>query len=339
MSRQLKRVPLSFSWPLKQVWGGYLNPYYKLSGKCPDCDNGRDRAGGRPDANAALFYDQWYGNAPFDPVAYGAEPLSPDNPAIWDIARRNVEHSPDIYMTHAEKRARVQFRGAVMGGFPYDERLLIPFHTFDREGAVAREARRLYAECFRGRWRLHLIQADVDALVAADRLWDFTRRPRNAEQALVVAVCMAFHNTNSWLPESNGHHPTAAEVNAWALSGMGHDSLNAGICVQARCERAGVPYACARCAGSGQIWPTPKIKQQYEDWEKEEPPTGDGYQLWENCSEGSPVSPVFASLDELCAWAEENATTFADFRATREEWREMLDGGAVHAKVGNNIYL
>lgn len=34
---------------------------------------------------------------------------------------------------------------------------------------------------------------------------------------------------------------------------------------------------------------------------------------------------------ELAPWAAENATTFADFRATAEEWREMLDGGVVRA--------
>lgn len=61
MSRLLKRVPSSFSWPLHQVWGGYLNPYLKLAGKCPDCKNDYDRVGGRPEANASLFHDQWYG--------------------------------------------------------------------------------------------------------------------------------------------------------------------------------------------------------------------------------------------------------------------------------------
>jgi hypothetical protein len=100
-----------------------------------------------------------------------------------------------------------------------------------------------------------------------------------------------------------------------------------------------VPYVCARCAGSGKVWPTPEIKKKYEDWTAEEPPTGDGYQLWEDVSEGSPVSPVFASLDELCAWAAESETTFGSFRATAQEWREMLDDGVVHHAEGNKIFL
>jgi hypothetical protein len=340
VSKQLKRVPLNFSWPLKQVWGGYLNTYEELSAECPYCKHGYDRVGGRANANAALFYDQWYGNAPFDPVIYGAVPILSDDPAIWDLARRNIDRAPDFYMTADEQRERRKFREAVMGGFPGDDRPLIPFPAFGREAAIAREAQRLYAECFRGHWCHHLIQADVDALIAENRLWDFTRRPRDAGQALVVAIRVAFHDENSWLPESNGHHPTAAEINTWSRGGgFGHDAINAGVCVRARCAREGVPLECVRCHGSGAIWPSPKVEKQHEDWEPTEPPIGDGYQLWEDCSEGSPVSPVFASLDELCAWAAEHATTFADFRATTEEWREMLDGGIVHARMGNSIFM
>lgn len=337
MSRHLKRVPLSFSWPLREVWGGYLNPHAGLSATCPCCKHGYDRAGGRPDANAALFYDQWYGNAWFDSVAYGALPISPDDPAIWDLARQNVARAPDFYMRPDERRERVKFKQHVMDGLPWDDRPLVPFPTFDREDAVAREARRLHRECFLGHWCHHLVQADVDALVAADCLWDFTRRPRDAGQALVVAVRMAFHGTNSWLPASNGYRPTAAEINAYSLRSPSR--LDVGICVQARCAREGVPLACVRCHGSGVIWPSSEIEKQHESWEPTDPPVGDGYQLWEDCSDGSPVSPVFASLDELCEWSADNATTFANFRATAEEWRQMLDGGVVCARVGGNIFL
>lgn len=339
MSRNLKRVPLSFNWPLHQIWGGYVNPYYKLAGTCPDCVIGHDRVGGRPDANAALFNEQWYGKAPFDPTAYGAEPLSRFAPAIWKLAARNVRAAPDFYMTNAERIERAAFKNKVMtGAFGPDDPPLVPFPGFDKERAINREAGRLY-ELWRYQWCHHLIQADVDALIAADRLWDLTRVPQDGGQAFVVAVRMAYHDTNSWLSESNGHRPTAAEVNGWSLEGFGHDGCNQYICVKARCAREGVPYECARCAGTGKIWPTPEIKQSYENWKETEPPTGDGYQLWEDCSEGSPVSPVFASLDALCAWAETNATTFGSFRASKDEWLKMLDGGVVHHAEGNSIFL
>lgn len=324
MSRNLKRVPIDFSWPLREIWGGYVNPYYKLAGRCPDCENGYDRAKGRPDANATLFQAQWYGNAPFDPAAYGAVPLSQFAPAIWQLASRNVGAAPDFYMTHAEQIACAAFKHkALTDNFGPDDPPLVTFPSFDKERAINREARRLY-ELWRYQWCHHLIQADVDALVADERLWDLTS---------------TWSKEHGWQKREDGLHPTAAEVNEWSLGGFGHDSLNSSICVKARCAREGVPYMCGTCEGSGRVWPTPEIERQYEDWKSTKPPTGDGYQLWEDCSEGSPVSPVFASLDELCAWAADNATTFGPYKATTEEWREMLDGGVVHAKIGNNVLL
>ena len=328
---------MDFSWPLDQVWGGYLNPYYQQAGDCPDCESGYDRAGGRSDANAALFSAQWYGNAPFDPAAYGAEPLSQHAAVVWDFARDNIHDAPDYYMTDAERAAIAKFKHEAMTGFAHDD-LLVPFPSFDQDAAIAREAKRLYL-LWKDQWCHHLIQADVDALLEADRLWSFTRVPRDAGQGFVVAIRMAFHNTNSWLPEPNGHRPTAAEVNAWSLArGIGHDGLNRGVCIEARCKREGVPRTCARCAGTGRVWPTPEIRDRHERWEPEEPPTGDGYQLWETCSEGSPQSPVFASIEELCAWAADHATTFASFKATAEEWCAMLKADCVYHQEGTMVF-
>jgi len=340
MSRNLKRVPMTFSWPTGEIWGGFVNPYYKLAGTCPNCVNGYDRARGRPDANAALFHDQWYGNKPFDPVAYGAEPLSRLAPAIWRLASRNVDAAPDFYMTHAERIAREAFKyKALTGDFGPDAPPLVPFPSFDKERAINLEARRLY-ELWRYQWCHHLIQADVDALVEHGRLMDFTRRPRNSQQVEKLREQEAAGGSGYWLDEPNGCHPTATEVNEWSFEGFGHDGINSGICVRARCAREGVTHTCARCRGTSKIWPTPEIEHQCENWKETDPPKGDGYQLWEDCSEGSPISPVFASLEELCAWAAENATTFGSYKATAVEWREMLDGGVVHHADGNgNVFL
>ncbi len=71
----------------------------------------------------------------------------------------------------------------------------------------------------------------------------------------------------------------------------------------------------------------------------EEVPVGEGYQLWENTSEESPISPVFKTLDELCKYAEENCSTFADFKTTKEEWKRMLEENRVYHKEGNIIYI
>lgn len=55
-----------------------------------------------------------------------------------------------------------------------------------------------------------------------------------------------------------------------------------------------------------------------------EPPEGSGYQLWETTTEGSPLSPVFRTLEELCDWCESNATAYAGAHLSKDEWFELL---------------
>jgi len=102
---------------------------------------------------------------------------------------------------------------------------------------------------------------------------------------------------------------------------------------------AGMPEGwgiCPTCKGEGI---DPERMASYEAWRKEQPPTGDGFQRWETTSEGSPVSPVFASLDKLCAWCADNATTFGSETASAEAWRRMLDEDFVHHRVGNMVFV
>lgn len=55
-----------------------------------------------------------------------------------------------------------------------------------------------------------------------------------------------------------------------------------------------------------------------------EPPKGVGYQLWETVSEGSPVSPVFETLEQLCEWCESSVTVWANEMVSKEEWMRLL---------------
>lgn len=64
-------------------------------------------------------------------------------------------------------------------------------------------------------------------------------------------------------------------------------------------------------------------------------------QLYEITSEGTPLSPVFPAshFDALCEWAAENATTFANYKATKEQWSDMLKDGLVYHQSGNMIFI
>lgn len=276
MGRTLKRVPMDFDAPLREVWKGYLMPDRLIEPRCADCKNGYSRRGQE-------LMDLWYGNAPFGPADTGSTPFTVDTPAVRDLAQRHVGQASDFYGSG--------------------------------EAAVVREARRL-ASLYNGCWCHHLDQGDVDALVEAGRLRDFTHTFRRGE---------------GWQKIEPPVIPTAAEVNEWSLRGFGHDSISASVVVRARCKREGVADTCQTCDGHATVEAYEGQRAEVEAWEWTEPPEGDGYQIWETTSEGSPISPVFATLDELCEYAAANCTTFGSSTASAEGWHKMLDDDVVAA--------
>ena len=51
------------------------------------------------------------------------------------------------------------------------------------------------------------------------------------------------------------------------------------------------------------------------------------YMMYENTSEGTPISPAFATPEELARWLVDNkASVFADMVATYEEWMQIIVG-------------
>lgn len=235
------------------------------------------------------LHDEWYGYASFDPVAYGSKLLTADNPRVEAFARRNVDSSPGYYQR-------------------------------DKLGelAVFLEAQRL-CELWNRMWCHHLSQADVDVLVQKKRLTDFTHCPRTEEQRA--------RHKNGWMRRGNGYRPTAQEVNDWAIGGMGHDAINSLYCCAARAEREGIHTRCGTCGGSGQNWPTKRLRRQHELWKPSEPPEGEGFQLW---GDEEPLSRVFETLEDLCTWCAAHCHTFGSHMTIAAEWRRMLDMNFVY---------
>jgi hypothetical protein len=244
MSHEVRRVPLDFEWPLKKVWEGYLMPRRLREDPCPECTQGYS-------PHAQYLHDLWYGKVPFRPEGNGSMPHGPDSAEIHLRAVRNVDDAPEYYGSG--------------------------------EAAVRREAERLAAH-FDGAWSHHLNDADVAALVAADRLHDFTH---------------TWIKGTGWVKNDPLIVPSAEQVNRWSLNGFGHDSVNAWICVRARCERDGVPAECFACEGHASVEAYEGQRAEAEAWQSTDPPAGEGWQLWETVSEGSPVTPVFPTADGL----------------------------------------
>lgn len=154
-------------------------------------------------------------------------------------------------------------------------------------------------------WHDKIGQAEVDNLVKEDRL-------------------------ARWNPETRKYDSvprTAAEVNAsngrsGAFADLGHDCINRWILVRFRCERLGIPMSCAACDGHGDTG-TEAQREAVENWTGEEPPTGEAWQMWETVSEGSPISPPFATAEELARWLGQHKRS----DGTEAQWLAMIKGG------------
>jgi hypothetical protein len=260
MGREIKRVPMDFSFPIGNgTWSGYVMPESLHENPCPEDCNGYSKY-------AKHLKDLWYGHAPFKPEDNGSTPFLPEHPAIRKRAEWNVERAPEYYGTG--------------------------------EAAIAWEATRL-AKHFNNGWLHHLNQDDVDALLAEDRLRDFTHTFDSSRPP-----------AERWQPIEPPVHPTAAQVNEWSIGfGSTHDGINSYVVCKARCEREGVPYSCHVCDGHGSFEAYPGQRAEAEAWERTEPPEGEGWQLWQTVSDG-PISPVYATPEELARWMASPAYTW-----------------------------
>lgn len=140
------------------------------------------------------------------------------------------------------------------------------------------------------RWVDKITQDEADALVAHGRLWDLWRR----------------FGPNGWEDIEPRPRVTAEQVNALNRPGArgfdGHDGINRWILIETRARRLGVYGKCPRCRGEGSVFRRPGDRKRWDRWQPTPVPKGKGWQVWETVSEGSPVSPVFATPIGLEDW-------------------------------------
>lgn len=183
------------------------------------------------------------------------------------------------------------------------------------ELAIYHEAMRLCA-LFNNKWSNHINDDDVAALIKHQRLLDLTHT----------------YVDGKWKEKEPAYIPTAKEVNEWNIRSFGHDGINSHVCIKAECERLGLPQYCDNCRGEGYIWASEQEKQRSEEWKRIAPPEGEGYQIWETVSEGSPISPVFSTPEELAKymdgrkWGADKGTSYETWLAfiNNHDWAPSL---------------
>lgn len=163
-------------------------------------------------------------------------------------------------------------------------------------------------------WRHSITQADVDYL--ADRELFYRSVPRTPTE----------DNPRNW--EYEYLRPTLAEVvEANKEPRLFHPfDLSSGklhYLVERRCEIQGFPTQCGTCHGKGHV-ATRKQIRAHDAWKPTEPPTGEGYQLWQTVSEGGPISPVFETPEGLARWMAGPEYTWGVNRHQRITYEQAL---------------
>jgi hypothetical protein len=85
-------------------------------------------------------------------------------------------------------------------------------------------------------------------------------------------------------------------------------------------------------------WPLKTVWKGYGNYPEKDvhPPTGPGWQMWENTSEGSPISPVFKTPEKLATGlSKSKASAMGGQTATRAEWLNMIHEGSALTGVMN----
>jgi len=106
---------------------------------------------------------------------------------------------------------------------------------------------------------------------------------------------------------------------------MGYDAVARWNVKRKIIAAAGLPETwgqCGACAGGGIAADS---REAYEAWKPVDPPTGAGWQMWENVSEGSPISPVFATPEELARHMA--ARPWGIQRGSYGQWLSVIKSG------------
>lgn len=117
-------------------------------------------------------------------------------------------------------------------------------------------------------------------------------------------------------------------------SPFGHDSSDAWRATDKIIKAAGLSEEwgrCPTCEGQGYTYRDAEHAAAAEAWEPSDPPMGDGWQVWETVSEGSPITPVFASavglIDHLVhvgAWDKKWSREAAESFVNHDAWAPSL---------------
>lgn len=267
MSREIRRVPVDFTWPLRKTWAGYLMPAELRLPECPDCHRGATPAAA------------W-----LNTLMYRLQMLADD-------------------AAHTQPQGRPLHPWLAQDTHPPSQPVTEPVPQYKRE-----LARQIVADA---EARGEAAPPYVETLAqdgSTDTVGHETLRPGADIIDLVVGL--------SGEPRER--------LDRFGYHGLEHRMAKAVTDAAGLGDEWGT---CATCLGTAEV-ATDDQRAAAEAWQRTDPPEGDGWQLWETVSEGSPVSPVFADRAGLVTWLTTDYRTLNDAPLTREQAEAFVTAGS-----------
>jgi len=283
-NREVRRVPLDFDWPLNEVWKGYINPIYKE----PDISC--------PDADCRDGYTStgyWFESviathvllAGHDSATGKAHPWRLE----WLVYPGDVVPGSDL-----PKLLAKLCKGT---GKPVEN---IVTNIVGAAGLDPLE------------WGFDGNGKETSARVMLGRVAEFIASGGNVKPEVIPVV------SGDIMPLCTGL--TGREMDPF----FGADGLDRYRAPKTIAKYIKLPARWSTCPVCKGTAGNPKYRDAIKRWRSFGPPKGNGYQLWETTSEGSPASPVFETMDGLLDHLD-GKIVFGNRRASRAEWKRVLE--------------
>lgn len=134
------------------------------------------------------------------------------------------------------------------------------------------------------------------------------------------------HNTRGVMCGQDMAELTEGLAGRGPRGAMGHDAMDQWAATDKIIAAAGLDPkvwgTCPACGGEGN---DPASREAYDAWEPTEPPEGKGYQLWETVSDGSPITPVFETAEDLARYLATH-DVWGSRATSYEKWLAFING-------------
>lgn len=136
------------------------------------------------------------------------------------------------------------------------------WYSFDKVKWIYTSSNKRYNEFA---WQYHLTEIEIEALCKSGRLSDLMDKWYKYDKDS-NEWSYKDSETKEWVVCDEPNYPSPEVVNAWALNGFGHDSINQWVAVEARARHLGVYGLCSECNGKGHIFTEDKAKLSLQLW-------------------------------------------------------------------------